>query len=129
MPFSLRPARGFRRAAEVKLIASGENRDDVAWSLNEYTKAMDKFKLKRSIGFMKTYLIPTAEALESFYVACNKPVIRLIRTSRSDSQRYQTTARHRASVASRRSPAASFPIKPSDQPGFARLHGAEAWMS
>jgi hypothetical protein len=43
-----------------------ETRDDIEWSLNEYTKAMDRFKIKRSASFIETYIIPTVEAFESF---------------------------------------------------------------
>lgn len=46
--------------------SQAEIRDDLEWSLNEYTKEMDRFKLKRSISFIETYVIPTVEALESF---------------------------------------------------------------
>jgi hypothetical protein len=33
--------------------------------LDDYTKAMDRYKLQRSVSFWETYIIPTAEALES----------------------------------------------------------------
>jgi len=43
-----------------------EIRDDIEWTINEYTKELDRFQLKRSVTFMETYIIPTVEALESF---------------------------------------------------------------
>lgn len=40
--------------------------DGLEWTLNEGTKEMDRFKLKRSISFMETYIFPTAAAFEIF---------------------------------------------------------------
>lgn len=60
---------GFRRflySLATKGQTEAEIRDDIEWSLNEYTKAMDRFRLKRSISFMGTYIIPTVEAFETF---------------------------------------------------------------
>lgn len=60
---------GFRRwlhAMATKKQTEAEIRDDIEWSLNEYAKELDRFKLKRSVSFMETYVIPTVEALESF---------------------------------------------------------------
>ena len=36
-----------------------EIRDDIEWTINEYTKELDRFQLKRSVTFMETYIIPT----------------------------------------------------------------------
>jgi hypothetical protein len=60
---------GFRRflnALATKQQSEAEIRDDIEWSLNEYTKSMDRFKIKRSVSFMKTYVIPAVEVLENF---------------------------------------------------------------
>ena len=43
-----------------------EIRDDIEWTINQYTKELGRFQLKRSVTFMETYIIPTVEALESF---------------------------------------------------------------
>jgi hypothetical protein len=59
----------FRRwlhSLATKQQTASEIRDEIEWSLNEYTKQMDRFKLKRSVSFIETYVIPTVEALESF---------------------------------------------------------------
>jgi hypothetical protein len=60
---------GFRRflhTLATKQQSESEIRDDIEWSLNDYTKEMDRFKLKRYVSFMETYVIPTVEALENF---------------------------------------------------------------
>ena len=58
--------RRFLKDLATKRQTEAEIRDDIEWSLNEYTKAMDRFKLKRSVSFMETYVIPTVEAFETF---------------------------------------------------------------
>jgi hypothetical protein len=58
--------RRFLHTLAAKQQTEAEIRDDFEWSLHEYTKAMDRFKLKRSVSFMETYIIPTVEALENF---------------------------------------------------------------
>lgn len=58
----------FRRwlhALATKQQTEAEIRDEIEWTMNEYTKEMDRFKLKRSVSFMETYVIPTVEALEN----------------------------------------------------------------
>jgi hypothetical protein len=60
---------GFRRflnALATKRQIEAEIRDEIEWTVNEYAKEMDRFKMKRSVGFMEAYIIPTVEALESF---------------------------------------------------------------
>ena len=60
---------GFRRflhALAAKQQTGSEIRDDIEWTVNEYAKEMDRFKLKRSVSFMEIYVIPTVEALETF---------------------------------------------------------------
>jgi hypothetical protein len=39
---------------------------EIEWSVNEYSKEMDRYNLKRPVGFIEIHIIPTAEALESF---------------------------------------------------------------
>jgi len=58
--------RRFLGTLASKQQTEAEIRDDIEWSLNGYAKEMDRFKLKRSVSFMETYVIPTVEALESF---------------------------------------------------------------
>lgn len=58
--------RRFLHTIASKKQTEAEIRDDLEWSLNEYTKALERFKLKRSVSLMETYIIPTVEALESF---------------------------------------------------------------
>ena len=57
--------RRFLHTLATKEQTEAEIRDDIGWSVNEYAKAMDRLKIKRSIGFMETYIIPTVEALEA----------------------------------------------------------------
>jgi hypothetical protein len=58
--------RRFMGTLATKKQTEAEIRDDIEWTLNEYTKEMDRFKVKRSVSFMETYIIPTVEAFESF---------------------------------------------------------------
>ena len=58
--------RRFLHAAGTKKQTEAELRDDIEWCLNEYGNEMDHFKLKRTVSFMETYVIPTVEALEGF---------------------------------------------------------------
>jgi hypothetical protein len=60
---------GFRRflhALSTRRQTKAEIRDDIEWSVNEYTKEMDRLKMKRTVSFMETYVISTVEAFESF---------------------------------------------------------------
>ena len=58
--------RRFLNTLATKQQTESEIRDDLEWSINEYSKAMDRLKLKRSVGRLETYVIPGVEALESF---------------------------------------------------------------
>jgi hypothetical protein len=58
--------RRFLGSLASKKQSEAEVRDDLEWTLNEYEREMDRFKLKRSVSFMETYVIPTVEAFESF---------------------------------------------------------------
>jgi len=58
--------RRFLNTLATKQQTEGEIRDDLEWSINEYSKAMDRLKLKRSVGRLETYVIPGVEALEGF---------------------------------------------------------------
>jgi hypothetical protein len=58
--------RRFLNTLGTKQQTEAEIRDDIEWTLNEYTKAMGRFKLKRSVSLMETYVIPTVEAFENF---------------------------------------------------------------
>ena len=40
--------------------------DEFEYLLNDYTKEMDRYKLQRSIGRWKTYIIPIFKSFESF---------------------------------------------------------------
>jgi hypothetical protein len=42
-----------------------EMKDEIEFLLNQYTKEMEKFRLKKSISFMEAYIIPTVEVFES----------------------------------------------------------------
>ena len=78
--------RRFLTTFASKQQTEAEVRDDIEWSLNEYTKEMDRFKLKRTVSFMETYVIPTVEALEGLrpsaflkgFVAIRKRKIELL---------------------------------------------------
>ena len=58
--------RRFIHDLATKRQTEAEIRDDIEWTLNEYKREMERFKLKRSVSFMETYIIPTVEALENF---------------------------------------------------------------
>jgi hypothetical protein len=58
--------RRFLRDAVTKKQTAAELQEAIEVSLDEYTKAMDRLKLKRSISFMETYIVPIVEAFESF---------------------------------------------------------------
>jgi len=58
--------RRFLNDLATKPQKEAELRDDIEWMLNQYGKEMNRFKLKRSVSFMETYVIPTVEAFESF---------------------------------------------------------------
>jgi hypothetical protein len=58
--------RRFLHTLATKNQTESEIRDDIEWSLNEYTKAMERFKLRRSVSFMEAYIVPTVEVLENF---------------------------------------------------------------
>jgi hypothetical protein len=57
--------RRFLKTLATKSQTEAEIRDDIEWTLNEYTKAMEHYRLKRSVNFMETYIIPTVEAFEN----------------------------------------------------------------
>jgi hypothetical protein len=61
--------RRFLNTLATKNQTEGDVRDDLEWSINEYSKAMDRFNLKRSVGTLETYVIPAVEALENFKVS------------------------------------------------------------
>jgi hypothetical protein len=56
--------RRFLNTLVTKKQTEAEILDDFEWSLHEYSKEMDRFKLKRSVSFVETYVIPTIEAIE-----------------------------------------------------------------
>jgi hypothetical protein len=51
-----------RRLAEKKQT-EGEIHEHVEWSLKEYVKAIDRLKIKRSISFVKAYIIPNRRSI------------------------------------------------------------------
>ena len=59
-PAAVRPASAFR-VADIYF-----RKHQYAEAIAEYSKAMDRLKLKRSVGRLETYVIPAVEALESF---------------------------------------------------------------
>jgi hypothetical protein len=59
---------GFRRwmrALATKHQTEGEIRDDLEWSLNEYTKAMRVHKIKASQSFLDVFVISPLEIMEN----------------------------------------------------------------
>jgi hypothetical protein len=58
--------RRFLNTLATKQQTEAQIRDDLEYSIHEYSKAMDRMKLKRSVGSLETYVIPGVEALESF---------------------------------------------------------------
>jgi hypothetical protein len=57
--------RRFMHDLAVKQQTEAEVRDDLEWSLNEYSKAMEIHEMKSGTGFFEVYVIPTLEALEN----------------------------------------------------------------
>lgn len=53
------------RDLSAKKQTAPEIRDDIEWSLNEYTKSMTIHKLKAQTGFVEVYLIPAIEIVEN----------------------------------------------------------------
>lgn len=56
--------RRFLHSIATKNQSEAETRDDVEWTLNEYTKAMAFHNLKASGGFFEVYVIPAIEVIE-----------------------------------------------------------------
>ncbi len=57
--------RRFLSDLSKKSQSANEVKDDLEWTLNEYSKEMDRFNLKRSASFMEAYVLPFVEAFES----------------------------------------------------------------
>jgi len=60
---------GFRRFLHdlaIKKRTEAEIRDDIEWSLNQYTNAMKLHNLKAGNDFVNVYVIPSIEVMESF---------------------------------------------------------------
>jgi hypothetical protein len=57
--------RRFLRSLATKDQTEAEVRDDIEWSLNEYSKAMTLHRLKTGTSFVEVYLIPAIEIAEN----------------------------------------------------------------
>jgi hypothetical protein len=57
--------RRFLRDLTTKRQTEAEIRDDIEWSLDEYTKAMKRHQLKTGTTFMDVYVLPALEILEN----------------------------------------------------------------
>ena len=53
------------RDLSLKKQTMPEIRDDIEWSLNEYTKPMKLHQLKAGDSFVEVYLIPAVEIVEN----------------------------------------------------------------
>lgn len=56
--------RRFLRALATKQQSAAEIRDDIEWSLNEYTEAMKRYSIKTTPGIFEAYVIPTIKVIE-----------------------------------------------------------------
>jgi hypothetical protein len=56
--------RRFLNSLATKALSEAEIRDELEWSLNEYTKAMKLHNLRAGAGFVEVYVIPALEVLE-----------------------------------------------------------------
>ncbi len=56
--------RRFLHSLAIKKQTEAEIRDDIEWSLNEYTKAMKLHNLKAGHSLVKVYVIPAIEVVE-----------------------------------------------------------------
>jgi hypothetical protein len=57
--------RRFLRDVATKRQTEAEIRDDIEWSLNEYRKAMESYKLKASSSFVEVFVISPLEIIEN----------------------------------------------------------------